>query len=274
MSDVTSTSDQHRDDEGFLDAQLNLLDRQVVDSRSRLVGKVDGVELDEQPGGLVVSALLTGPGALGPRIGGAPGSIITASWARLAGRNPDQPRRIDHSLVDDIGTAIHLNVERERTGVDGFEVWVRERLITALPGSGEDPDVQPSGDLDPAAEPEPGRDEAPEPRHRLEHLLGCRVRFADGRDGERVIDATLTRVDPHDRHSTLRVEGLVIGRRRPGTLFGYHRHPRQGPWLVRVVVAWLHRSTRYVDWADVDRVDWDERVVHLRVDRLGPLATS
>ena len=116
---------------------------------------------------------------------------------RLAGRDPDQPKRIDQSLVEDIGTAIHLRVERERVGVDGFEVWTRERLITAFPGSGDDPEVRPTGDVDPEADPDRGRDEAPEPRHRLDRLLGCHVRFADGRDGDLVIDATLTRTDPH-----------------------------------------------------------------------------
>ena len=274
MNELTSSSDDHRAGGDWLDAHLNLLDRQVIDNRGRLVAKVDDVELRELAGGLVVSGLLTGPGALGPRIGGAPGAILTATWARLAGRAPDQPKRIDWSLVEDIGTAIHLRIERERVGVDGFEVWTRERLISALPGSGQDPEVKPAGDIEPRAETRPSRDEAPEGRHRLDRLLGCHVRFADGRDGDLVIDATMTRTDPHDQSSALRVEGLVIGRRRPGTLFGYHRHPKQGPWLVRIIVRALHRHTVYVDWDDVRHVDWDARLVQLGVDECRPLATD
>jgi len=274
MSALTPSSGDRRAGQGSLDAQLNLLDRQVIDSRDRLVAKVDDVELCEADGDLVVSGLLTGPGALGPRVGGAPGAILTAAWARLAGRDPGQPARIDQSLVADIDTAIHLRVERERVGVDGFEVWARERLITALPGSGDDPEVSPSGDIDPVAEPDRSRDEAPQPRHRLDRLLGCHVRFADGRDGELVIDATLARTDSGDPSSQLRVKGLVIGRRRPGTLFGYHRHPNQGPWLLRIVVRALHRNTVYVDWADVDHVDWEARLVQLRVDECRPLAAD
>jgi len=272
MSGFTSSSHHRQQGEGSLDAQLNLLDRQVIDSHGRLVAKVDDVELHEVQGDLVVSGLLTGPGALGPRLGGAPGAVTTAAWARLAGRDPEEPKRIDASHVTDIGTSIHVDVPRERLRVAGFEVWARERVVTALPGCGDDPDIKPSGDIDPDSDSDPDRDDAPRPRHRLDRLLGCGILFADGRDGERVIDVTLTRVSPHPR-AALRVEGLVIGRRRPGTLFGYHRHPRQGPWLVRVIVQALHRDTTYVDWADVDRIDWDARVVHLNVDECRPLAT-
>jgi len=272
MSRATSASSRRQQGEGSLDAQLNLLDRQLIDSHGRLVAKIDDVELHEVQGDLVVSGFLTGPGALGPRIGGAPGAITTAAWARLAGRDPEDPKRIDAAHVTKIATAIHLDVPRERLRVTGFEVWARERIVTALPGCGDDPDLAPSGDIDPEADVDPGRDDAPTPRHRLDRLLGSGVRFADGRDGEQVIDATLARVSAHPR-AALRVEGLVIGRRRPGTLFGYHRHPRQGPWLIRVIVHAMHRTTSYVDWADVDRIDWDARVVHLNVDECRPLAT-
>ena len=47
------------------DAALHLLDRQLLDPDGELVGKVDDLELSEQDGDLVVSAILTGPAALG-----------------------------------------------------------------------------------------------------------------------------------------------------------------------------------------------------------------
>ena len=86
------------------------------------------------------------------------------------------------------------------------------------------------------------------PRHRLNDLLDMRIRFADGTDGERVTDVRLV---PGERVrgqlNELVIEGLIVGRRRPGTLFGYDRNPHQGPWLVRVVIAYLHRHTGYVE---------------------------
>jgi sporulation protein YlmC with PRC-barrel domain len=126
--------------EHTLDAHLELLDRQIVDHDGRMVAKVDDVELEEREDGrIVVSALLTGPGALGPRIGGALGSIITAAWSRLSGRHEDDPKRIHIGTVSDIGSAITLTVSRRTADVDGFEIWMRDRVIAALPGEGIDP---------------------------------------------------------------------------------------------------------------------------------------
>jgi len=106
-------------------------------------------------------------------------------------------------------------------------------------------------------------------RHRLSDLLGMRVRYADGRDGAQVIDV---RLEPSQRTpgplSELVVKGLVIGQRRPGTLFGYDRHPAQGPWAIRQLVRLWHRNSGYLSWDDVERLDWAEQVVHLRVDEL------
>lgn len=111
--------------------------------------------------------------------------------------------------------------------------------------------------------------------HRLTELVGMGVRFADGRDGDRIIDVRLA---PSARVrgllSELVVDGLIVGRMRPGTLFGYDRHPDQGPWLIRKVVRFLHRHTGYLEWEDIEQVDWDARVVRLRVDELRRLNSA
>jgi sporulation protein YlmC with PRC-barrel domain len=123
-----------------MDAQLELLDRQIVDHDGRMVAKVDDVELTEREDGrLVVTGLLTGPGVLGARLGGALGSLTTAVWSRLSGRSPDDPGRVDMGLVGDISTVITLRVSRRTADVDGFETWMRDRVIAAIPGSGTDP---------------------------------------------------------------------------------------------------------------------------------------
>jgi len=91
-----------------LDGNLELLDRQIVDHDGLMVGKVDDVELTERESGrLVVTGLLTGPGALGSRLGGALGNVV---------------------------------VGRATVSVDGFETWVRDRVIAAIPGSGVNPE--------------------------------------------------------------------------------------------------------------------------------------
>jgi sporulation protein YlmC with PRC-barrel domain len=130
-----------RGNEKTLDAHLELMDRQIVDVDGRMVAKVDDVELTQREDGrLVATALLTGPGALGPRIGGALGSVSTAIWSRLSGRAATDPERISADAVSEISTAIRLRVSRRTVNVDGFEVWVRDRVIAALPGAGKDPE--------------------------------------------------------------------------------------------------------------------------------------
>jgi hypothetical protein len=112
-------------------------------------------------------------------------------------------------------------------------------------------------------------------RHRITDLLGMRVRFADSSDGDGVIDVRLapsTRVP--GPLAELVVDGLVVGRRRPGTLFGYDRHPGQGPWAIRAAVRWLHRDTGYLAWEDVERVDWGTRTVHARTTGLRELTPA
>ena len=114
-----------------LDVQLNLLDRQLVDTDGALVGKVDDLELtlDEQ-GRPHVTAILVGPRALGPRLGGRLGRWLAAAATRLAG-DPEPPR-LDFAHVVDIGSAITV------TSGPGaaLEEWTDEHLIGRIPGNG------------------------------------------------------------------------------------------------------------------------------------------
>lgn len=101
-------------------------------------------------------------------------------------------------------------------------------------------------------------------RHRLTELLGMRIRFADGRDGDRVTDVRLSpSVFLRGQLNELVVEGLVVGKMRPGTLLGYDRHPDQGPWLIRAIVRRIHRHTGYLRWDDVARIDWADQTIHV-----------
>jgi sporulation protein YlmC with PRC-barrel domain len=273
-----------------VDAVLHLLDRQVVDSDGRMAGKVDDLELvEDDDGRLTVSALLTGPGALGPRLGGAVGAVATATWSRLSGRPEDRPGRIDLGLVADVGTVVTLSVRRSEVDTQGFEAWVRTRVIEALPGAGAAADVDER--VMAAQDGRPGDDGgtpggagrvggaggssgagelggaggAARPRvprrGRLSRMLGMRLVGAGPEHGRhaQVLDVVLE-PDGDDR---LAATGLVVGRRAPGTLFGYHRHPDQGPWLIRTLVLALHRHTRTVPWTGVIAVDWDASVVRL-----------
>lgn len=117
-----------------LHAAFDLLDRQVLDSQDRPVGKVDDLEIARHAGAAHVVALLLGPQALGTRVGGHVGR-----WIRGIGRTTASgsgPIRIPVELVADLGVAVKLKVPAEELPrVGDAEEWLRQRFIRRIPGS-------------------------------------------------------------------------------------------------------------------------------------------
>ncbi len=122
------------------DATLHLLDRQLVDPDGGLVGKVDDLELSERGDGrLVVTALLVGPAALGPRMGGYLGRWIVAVWRRLRPDAAPQSGRIPVDCLLSIDSAVHVTRVADWEGVSGLEAWLREFVIGRIPGANNEP---------------------------------------------------------------------------------------------------------------------------------------
>ena len=120
-----------------LDLELHLLDRQVIDSAGRFVCNVDDIELElDETGHPYVTAILVGPRALGPRLGGRLGRWVVAIAQRLSEDNAPQPLRIDFAHVTDIGNAIQLARRTRELDVTPLEVWVDANVIGRIPGSG------------------------------------------------------------------------------------------------------------------------------------------
>ena len=118
------------------DAVLHLLDRQIVDPDDLLIAKVDDLELTRRDDGRwAVSAILTGPGALGPRLHGRLGEWVGAVWRRLYPDADPAPGRIPISDVIDIDSAVTVARHRDALQIDGLEIWVREHVVGRLPGS-------------------------------------------------------------------------------------------------------------------------------------------
>jgi hypothetical protein len=117
---------------------LHLLDRQIVDRHDRLAGKVDDVELtrDEATGHLVVTALLSGRGALARRLG----AHRLAAW--LA-RQPEPPGadpalaggRIPVGRITAIGPVVKVGAAADELPTHAGEGWARRHLVTHLPGN-------------------------------------------------------------------------------------------------------------------------------------------
>jgi hypothetical protein len=118
-----------------LDADLHLLDRQVLDRDDIPVSTVDDVELTEVPWGVpisegtpapVVSALVAGP-VLATRIfGGRPPSsrLVRISWAH----------------VESVSTVIRLGISGAGLDATWAERWVRDHIIGRIPGGRHDPE--------------------------------------------------------------------------------------------------------------------------------------
>ncbi|MEQ0559707.1 hypothetical protein ABJI51_11535 [Amycolatopsis sp. NEAU-NG30] len=86
---------------------------------------------------------------------------------------------------------------------------------------------------------------------RASELLGRPVRDAAGRSVGAVREIRAEAVPRGDGLPDLVVRGLIVSRTRV-RLFGYQRHDQRGPAPLVALIRWLHRHTRYVEWADVD----------------------
>jgi sporulation protein YlmC with PRC-barrel domain len=117
-----------------MDIGLEILDQQLVDRTGLDIGKVDGIVLELRDGAPPrISALLTGghlfAWRLHPRL---------ERWARRLTRGwgpPNQePLRIPWSKVKKIGVDVKVDI-----GADAampWEHWVRDRIISRIPGAG------------------------------------------------------------------------------------------------------------------------------------------
>ncbi|MBT2515788.1 PRC-barrel domain-containing protein [Arthrobacter sp. ISL-30] len=117
-----------------LDAQLHLLDRQIVDADGVPVTTVDDLELDSPvPGTPIeqgtpaprIQALLTGPALVTRIFGGKPPAsrLIRIPWSDVAG----------------LGTIISLGVRANSLDASWVERWIRDHLIGKIPGGRHDP---------------------------------------------------------------------------------------------------------------------------------------
>jgi hypothetical protein len=126
-----------RTDDRFSADEL-LLDRQIFDVDGLPVGKVDDLEMTEDPDGgpPVLTAVLTGPLALGPRIGDTIGQWWAAVGRRLRPGDDPRPNRIPISQVDKLDRAeLVLTVSRDRLDADRLRDWTRDHIIGPIPGS-------------------------------------------------------------------------------------------------------------------------------------------
>ncbi|HWM35433.1 MAG TPA: hypothetical protein VNR36_14495 [Pseudolysinimonas sp.] len=119
----------------LIDAQLHLLDRQVLDRDGVPVTAVDDIELSDVPLGTDLPAS-SPPPVIENLLSGA------VLGTRIFGGRPPESRwhRIPWSAIRELGVALALDA-----GADGLELtwperWVRDRIIGRIPGGRHDPE--------------------------------------------------------------------------------------------------------------------------------------
>ncbi|MGC0337890.1 hypothetical protein [Streptomyces sp. SLBN-8D4] len=118
-------------------AHFHLLDRQVVDQDGRPVCKVDDLELaNDGHGRPYVTAVLVGPAALAPRLGGKPARWLTAVQRRLKVRRQEGPARLGFECVTGVGAVVTVAPPTDGVAVHALEDWTRDNVIGRLPGAG------------------------------------------------------------------------------------------------------------------------------------------
>jgi hypothetical protein len=118
-----------------LDAELHILDRQILDRDDVPVVTADDIELSDIPFDAPIE-----PGTPPPIIV----SLLsgTALWTRMFGGRPPTSRlhRIPWKDVERIDVAISLGVPGEVLDVTWTERWARDHIIARIPGGRHDPE--------------------------------------------------------------------------------------------------------------------------------------
>lgn len=120
-------------------AQRDLLDRLLISHDGEQVGMVDDIELSGPDGtsSPVVTALLNGPTAHGPRIGGRLGTWWLAVARRMRPADDPYPNRVPFEGVVSIDhRGIGLAIAADDVPTRRLRGWTRDKIIGRLPGSG------------------------------------------------------------------------------------------------------------------------------------------
>src|SRR4051812_31316464 len=120
-------------------ANQTLLDRLLIAADGQHVGMVDDIELSDPEGSAAprITALLSGPTAFGPRLGGRIGSWWLAIGRRLRPADDPYPNRVPFDKVVSIDhRGITLALPAREVPTRRLRGWTRDKIISRIPGSG------------------------------------------------------------------------------------------------------------------------------------------
>ncbi|WP_327686428.1 hypothetical protein [Streptomyces sp. NBC_00467] len=118
-------------------ARFHLLDRQIVDPDGNPVCKIDDLELAcDNDGHLCATAILVGPAALAPRLGGLLARWVAAVTRRMSINRTEDPARLSMEHVTQIGAVVTVSLPEGHDHLHALEDWMRDNVIGRLPGAG------------------------------------------------------------------------------------------------------------------------------------------
>jgi hypothetical protein len=117
-------------------ANETLLDRLIVSADGQDVGMVDDLEISDGPVP-EVSAFLSGPTALGPRIGDHLGIWWLSVGRRLRPTSDPYPNRVPVAYLKKIDhRGIALSVDAGDLTTRRLFDWANEKVVRRIPGNG------------------------------------------------------------------------------------------------------------------------------------------
>jgi hypothetical protein len=118
-----------------VDLGRDVLDKQLVDRRRRLMGKADGIVLELRDGAPPrVLAIEQGGATMGRRVGPRMERWLRA-LAQAFGITDGEPRRYPFTTIMDIDRDVRLDLDAEECGAWAWEGWLRDHVIARIPGS-------------------------------------------------------------------------------------------------------------------------------------------
>jgi sporulation protein YlmC with PRC-barrel domain len=113
----------------------DVLDQQVVDREGTPMGRVDGIVLKIRPGKPpVIAGLVIGGPTPFRRISRALAGRVER-WRRRWGPKERDGFEVPWRQVLKLGIDVKLDVEAERTPATAWERWVRDRIVSRIPGA-------------------------------------------------------------------------------------------------------------------------------------------
>lgn len=113
----------------------NVLDKQVLDEEGCRIGKVDGIVVALRKGRAPrVIALELGVATLAGRIQAGFGDWVYRIEQRW-GLTNSEPARIRFEHIVKTGIDVTVNIAVRRTGALKWENWLRDRIVSRIPGS-------------------------------------------------------------------------------------------------------------------------------------------